>query len=92
MFYQAVVQVVLLFGSETWVLLSAMSRKLEGVHMGFLRQVMGKKYKQQRDGTCRSAAAAKALKEAGNKTLEAYIDKWQATVAEWLELIPILDN
>ena len=32
MFYQAVVQAVLIFGAETWVLLESMSRKLEGVH------------------------------------------------------------
>ena len=39
MFYWVVVQAVLLFGAETWVLLAAMSRKLEGVHVGFLIQV-----------------------------------------------------
>ena len=42
-FYRAVVQVVLLFGSETWVLTTAMIQKLEGVYVGFLRQVTGKK-------------------------------------------------
>ena len=35
-FYRAVVQAVLLFGAETWVLLSAMLNKIEGVHVGFL--------------------------------------------------------
>ena len=32
-FYHAVLQSVLLFGAETWV------QRLEGVHMGFLKQV-----------------------------------------------------
>ena len=41
MFYQAVVQAVLLFGAETWVLTEAMYRKLEEVHMGLLRQITG---------------------------------------------------
>ena len=35
-FYHAVVQPVLLFGAETWVLLAAMSKKLEGVHVNLL--------------------------------------------------------
>ena len=42
MFYQAVLQAVLIFGAETWVLLVEMSRNLEGVHVGFLRQVTGR--------------------------------------------------
>ena len=41
----------------------AMYKKLEGVRMGFLIQVMGNMYNRKRYGTCRSAAAASALKE-----------------------------
>ena len=37
MFYLAVVQIVLLLGAETWVLAEAMSRKMYGVHMVFLK-------------------------------------------------------
>ena len=39
MFYQEVVQAVLLFGAETWILSEALSRNLEGVHVGFLRHI-----------------------------------------------------
>ena len=39
MFYLDVVQSVLLFGAETWVLSEVISRKLEGVHVGFLRWI-----------------------------------------------------
>ena len=82
MFYWAVVQAVLILGAETWVLLAAVSRKLEGVHVGFLRQ---------RDGIWISEAAEKVLKEAGTQTLGSYIEKRQATVAEWVVLRPIPD-
>ena len=41
-FYRTVVQTVLLFGAETWVLLATMTKNTEGVHMGFLRKVTGK--------------------------------------------------
>ena len=50
-FYRAVVQVVLLFGSETWVLTAAMMQKIEGVHMGFLWQVTGVKAQSLGDET-----------------------------------------
>ena len=43
-FYQALVQEVLLFGAETWVLTSTMLKKLEGLHVGFLRKVLGMTY------------------------------------------------
>ena len=43
MFYWAVFQVVLIFGAETWVLSAEMSRNMEGVHVGFLRQMKGQK-------------------------------------------------
>ena len=48
MFYQAVVQVLLLFGAKTWFFLAEMSRNLKGVHMGFLRQVTGQRANQKR--------------------------------------------
>ena len=80
MFYQAVVQSVLLFGADTWVLLPEMSRNLEGVRVGFLRQVMVQKDKQQREGNWRSMASERVLKEAENQTLGTYIEKRQAIV------------
>ena len=70
-------QAVLLFGADTWVLLEEMSKKLEGVHMGFLRQVTGNTAKWKRDGTWRNASAASVLKEAVIQTLGTYIDKRQ---------------
>ena len=54
-------------------------------------QITGQKAKRQRDENCQSEAAEKVLKEAGNQSLGAYIDKWQATVAEWVALKPILE-
>ena len=69
MFYWAVVQEVLLFAVDTWVLSKVMYRNLEGVHMRFLRQTTGQKAKWQRDGNWRSEAAEKILKEAGTQYL-----------------------
>ena len=82
MFYWAVVQAVMIFGTETWVLSEAMV---------LLIQITGQKSKHQRDRTWRSAAAEKVIKEAVTQSLGAYIDKRQATVAEWVDLRLILE-
>ena len=42
-FYRAVVQAVIIFEAETWVLMAEMLQKLEGVHVGFLQQLAGLK-------------------------------------------------
>ena len=48
-FYWAMVQAVLLFGAKTLVMSAAMLKKLEGVHVGFLQQVIGMKARRLGD-------------------------------------------
>ena len=59
MFYWAVVQAVLILGAETWVLLEVMSRKLEGVHMGFPKQITGQREVQHKNGTWRMSVCGR---------------------------------
>ena len=47
-FYRAVVQAVLLFGVETWVLTETMSQRIEGAHVTFLRHITRKQVMRQR--------------------------------------------
>ena len=68
-----------------------MSRNLEGVHVGLLKQIMGQRSVRKRDGTWQCVEAEKVLKKAGTQSLGEYIDKQQATAAEWVELRPILE-
>ena len=42
MFYRAVTQEIFLYGLETWVLLAAMEKNVEGSHTYFIRQITGK--------------------------------------------------
>ena len=49
-------------GAEIRVLFAAISKKLEGVHMGFLIQVTVKTAKQQRDWTFINTAVDGVLK------------------------------
>ena len=44
-FYRAVVKAILLYGSETWVLLASMTNNIEGTHTEFLRMIMEKRSK-----------------------------------------------
>ena len=62
-----------------------------GVRVNFIRQVTSQTNKRYRQGTCRSAAAARVLKKAGTQTLGTYIYKRQATVEYWLESRPIIE-
>ena len=59
-----------------------MSSNIEGVHVGFLRRIMGQRAVQQEDGTWRQVAAEKVLEKAGTQSLGTYIYMSQATVAE----------
>ena len=69
MFYRAVVQEVLTFGAETWVLSAEMSQNLERLHVGFLIKMTGQKEKLQRDGNWRIETEAKVLKAEGTQKL-----------------------
>ena len=50
MLYRAVTYEVLLFGLDTWILLAAMERTVEGNHTGFLRQITVKQARRKADG------------------------------------------
>ena len=63
MFYRVVTQVVLLFGSETWVLLEEMERNVEGIHTGFLSNITRKLVRCKADGI-RVTPRAEVVQEA----------------------------
>ena len=81
MFYQEVFQSVLFFRADTWDLLEAMSRKLEGIRVGFLQKKKRQRAVQQKDKTWRQLAAKTVLEKACTQPLGTYIDRRQATVA-----------
>ena len=89
-FYRAVVKAVLLFEAETWVFLDAMLKTLEGVHVGFLKQVKGKKDRRKNDRYWWREASDSVIQEAGAQPLHTYIKRRQAEVAKLMALRPIL--
>jgi hypothetical protein len=90
-FYKAVVQAVLLYGSETWVLLTAALASLEGFHIRAAYR-MAVKHKPRR-GPGNSWVYPKSkdvLEECAMSTLEEYITvRWQ-TIAVYVATRPIL--
>ena len=50
-FHRAVVQAIILYGSETWVFSASMANRVEGKHMEFLRLITGKIKRRLVDGT-----------------------------------------
>ena len=85
------VQAVLLFEAETWVLMAPMAHKLEGVHVGFLRQVAGQKTRWLGEDYWRRVVAEIMLRAAGGKPHNTYIEKSQATVTEWMAFRPVFN-
>ena len=65
----------------------AMSKKLEGVHVDFLRRITGQKAVRQEKGTCQQLAADKVLEKAVTQSLRTYTDRRQAIVAKWVSYI-----
>ena len=68
-----VVQEVLLFGSETWVLSPLSEKALEGFHHQTARRVAGMGPKWQPDGTWVYPPIGAALKMVGLEEIRVYI-------------------
>ncbi len=90
-FYKAVVQAVLLYSSETWVLLTTALASLEGFHIRAAYR-MAVRHKPRR-GSGHGWIYPKSkdvLEECGMSTLEEYITvRWQ-TIAVYVAARPIL--
>ena len=82
MFYRAVAQAVLLFGSETCVLSAAMEQKVEGTHTCFLCQITRKRTQRLGDGTGDTHGVEVAQEAARTQSEMTYIGIQQATVAQ----------
>ena len=65
MFYKAIVQTVLLYGSESWVVTPRMLEVLKGFHHRVARKLTGKMARRQADGSWDYPPIADALEAAG---------------------------
>ena len=88
---KAVVQQVLLFGAETWVLTPRMERALNSFMHGAARQITGRQPRRGWDGKWFYPSLEGAMKEAGFKEIRTAINNRQNTVAEYISTRPLLD-
>ena len=75
MFYWVVVQALLLFGSESWFLSSAMEKMAKGAHTGFLYHIAGKRERQITCSIWMTPAKEQVLEAAETKSAATYIGR-----------------
>ncbi len=90
-FYKVVVQAVLLYGSETWVLSTAALASLEGFHIRAAYRMAVKHKPRKGPGNTWSYPKSKdVLEECGMSTMEEYIAVQGQTIAVYVVTRPIL--
>ena len=87
---EAVVQSVLLFGSETWTLTPRLLAALEGFQLRAAYR-MAKRHKPRRTvtGDWLYPATEDVLEEVGLHSVKEYIDRRRQTIAAWVVSRPI---
>ena len=73
---------VILFGSETWVLTLRLDKSLEGLHHQVVRQIASMGPKRQQGGTWVYTPIWEVLEIVGLEEIKVYITRHQNTVAQ----------
>jgi hypothetical protein len=89
MFYKSIVQSVLLYGCETWVLSDRMISTLRGFHHRVARKI-AKKQAYLLAGDWIYPPIEEALDDANLETIEVYIRRRQNHVAQYVATRPLL--
>ena len=90
-FFKAVVQQVLLFGAETWVVSPMMERSLSAFIHGAARRITGRHPRKGRGGKWYYPSLEGAMKEAGLTDVHTSINRRQNTVAQYIATRTFLD-
>jgi hypothetical protein len=88
-FYKAIIQSVLLFSSETWVLPEAMVRLLEGFHNTIARRITNRIIRPRQNGMGWIYPAAQASRtEAALRTMKEYLNRKKQYLVQWFLACP----
>ena len=90
-FFKAVVQKVLLFGAETWVVSPIMEQELISFIHGAARRITGRQPRRGCDGKWFYPSLEGAMKEAGFTDVRTSINRRQNTVAQYIATRPLMD-
>ena len=74
-----------------WVLLASMAKRVEGIHKKFLQMITEKRDKHLGDGEWETPGAEGIQEVAGTHPDMIYIERRQATVAQWVALRPLFE-
>ena len=92
LFYKAVVQAVLLYGSESWNLTASSLRVLEGFHLrAAYKLCIVNKPRRSHEGQWAYPRTDAVLEEAGLHTIEHYVRVRRDTIASHIATRPIFD-
>jgi len=87
--YKSIVEAILLFGAETWVLSKAMETKLQSFHHRCARAIAGRYITKNPDDTWTCPPTNEILKEAGLCTIQESIKKRQDAAKPYARNLPI---
>ena len=90
-FFKAVVQQVLQFGAETWVVAPKMERALSGFLHGAARRLTGRQARRAKNGEWYYPSLEGAMWEAGLTDIRKSIANRQNTVVQYIAMRPLLD-
>ena len=89
-FFKAVVQQVLLFGVDTWVVTPRMEWALNSFMHGSAIRITGRQPRRGWDGKCFYPSLKGSMKGAGFKDIRTSINTRQNTVAKYIATRPLL--
>ena len=88
--YRAVVQAVLIFRSETWMMSPLIGKALGGFHHRVIHQLTGRYPRHQVDGSWVYPHLEAVTVEAGLEEVNMYVTRLQKTVSPFIAIIPIM--
>ena len=91
-FYKAILQAVLLYGSESWVISDFKLKQLRSFHHRVARYITGRHIKQLADGTYECPPTEEVLEEAGLYSLDTYIERRRNTIWTEIKNRPIVER
>jgi hypothetical protein len=87
--YRTVIQAVLLYGSESWVLTQRMELSLESFHHKCATYIMGQHIRENTDGTWMCPVCSEVLEKSHLLPFQTYIEKRRNTITEYILLRPM---
>ena len=90
-FYKAIIQAVLLYGSESWTVSETIIKQFRSFHARVARYLCKRHIRQLPDGTWNCPPTAEVLNDAGLESIDEYIRRRRATVREYIRGRPIYE-